>query len=356
MLKHYIEKEITISSLKDFCNLVIAKEMLGNWGNRISVRFPLLPLPANGYLSVRKKNQAFQYKVVVNLLPFLIGKYSSNRMCYLYLYATIVHELHHIYLLECQKARNYAEFLAFWEEFRQLSRLRWVDNLNTLLMHKDAFALNRKKYDTSIAEIICNLSGFQGAYQVFADTLKESEKIIIEEIIDSLTFLSESINIGYRTGKQPHNLFTKTIQEIQFILRKDPHIFGNSTPIDCLFLSNGQVKPFELIWEERSSENYELIDALLINWFICADVDFSASFAANACLKSHIEALANQYCNNVVQYLKHETKGLVFLSKDTLQDNTAMMIKNTNRLNILMAKYGMARTGGSIIPLYFTGK
>ena len=109
MLKHYIEKEITISNLKDFCNLVIANEMPGNRGDRISVRFLLLPFPANGYLSVRKKNNAFQYKVVINLLPFLIGKYSSNRMCYLYLYATIVHELHHIYLLERKKARSYTE-------------------------------------------------------------------------------------------------------------------------------------------------------------------------------------------------------------------------------------------------------
>ena len=356
MLKHYIEKEITISNLKDFCNLVIANEMPGNRGDRISVRFLLLPFPANGYLSVRKKNNAFQYKVVINLLPFLIGKYSSNRMCYLYLYATIVHELHHIYLLERKKARSYTEFLAFWEEFRQLSSLRCVDNLNTLLMHKDAFALNTKKHDISIAEILCNLSGFQRIQQVFAETLNESERMIVEEIIDSLKFLSESINIGYRTSKQPYNLFTKTIQEVQFILRKDPHIFEKPTPIDCLFLSNGQVKPFELIFGERSPENHELIDALLINWFICIDVDFSTSFAANAYLKSHIEALANQYCNNVVQYLKHETKGLVFLSKDTLQDNTAMMIKNTNRINALMTKYGMTRTDGSIIPLYFTGK
>ena len=347
-------KTIRVHDLTVFCQNVIDSEITTEKRNRISIRFLFVPIPLNGCLRACKKSDALRYQIMINLFPFLVQHFSSNHMRFFYLYATIIHELHHIELLENEKASNYAELLAFWEEFQQLSHFRWVDSINTWLIQKNAMPVKRKKYSVSMAEILCNLISFQKSYKFFSQYLSASERQTIKEIIESLEFLKGHINIGYRSSKQPLNLFTKTIQEVQFTIKKQPQVFTKPSPLDHLFTCNGQVKSFDQIYSERNHADAQVIDSILLNWFICADIEFSSYFKTNPNFKLHIESLANQYCDNLIQYLKNEKKGLVFLREDVLQDNTAMMLKNANRLNKLMTQYDMVHTGGSVIPLYHT--
>lgn len=107
------------------------------------------------------------------------------------------------------------------------------------------------------------------------------------------------------------------------------------------------------IYAEQTEENKQLADNILIRLFITMEFDWTQLFAEHKALYDHIAVLANDYCSKTVDYLKNITLGEVFLHKDILQDNAAMLIKNTNTLNKRMDKYGMAHTTGSVLPVYY---
>ena len=346
-----------LAHLKKFSQCVIEKELCGELKERVSIKCSLMPILSNGYVRIRKADNGYRYHIRINLLPFLIGQYASNRMRLFYLYATIVHELYHIHLLEREKVVSYCELMAFWEEQRGFTRLRLMDNLGMILMRKKAMVTKRNKYRTSVAEILCNLAGIEKSYKVFAKYLSQAETATVDKIIASLRFMEEHISITYGHGNQPYNLFTKMVREIQPLIKKDPTKLSDIfKPMMCLFSLEGHVKSVEQLFAERTAENDQVIDGLLTHWLICADMDFSPIFEKNPALKEHLEKLANQYCAAAIQYIKNIEIGEVFLDKEILQDNAAMLVKNVNRLNKLMVHYGMAHTEGSIIPLYYTGK
>ena len=96
-----------------------------------------------------------------------------------------------------------------------------------------------------------------------------------------------------------------------------------------------------------------MIDEILIRLFISLSIDWTSIFATHTDFYNHIAALANNYCEKTVYYLKNISLGEVFLHKDILQDNAAMLIKNVHILNKLMNKYGMNHTSGSVLPVYY---
>ena len=360
-MTEYLDNGITgkysLTHLKKYAQHVIDNELCGDLKKRVSIKCCLMPIPGNGYVGVRKVEDSYQYRIRINLLPFLIGQYTSNRMRLFYLYATIVHELYHVQLLECQKVASYCELMAFWEEHRDFTQLRLMDNLGMLLMRKKAMVTQRNKYRASVAEILCNLTGFEKGYKVFGEYLSQTEIATIDKIIISLRFLGKHMAITYGHGNQPYNLFTKMVREIQPLLKKDPTKLSDSLkPMMCLFSLEGHVKSIEQLFSERTEENAQVIDGLLTHWFICADMDFSSIFEKEPALKVHLEKLANQYCAAAIQYMKNIEIGAVFLDEDILQDNAAMLVKNVDRLNKLMIRYDMVHVEGSIIPLYYTGK
>lgn len=356
-IEAYVTGRCSLPRLKKFCQVTFAREIPVNLKDRITVHFSLLPIPNNGYVQVRKRKGAYWYRLSINLLPFLLGKFTSNRMKLFYLYATIVHEVKHAELLESEGGNDYSELLAFWEEYRNFSKVRVLDDIGLLLMRKTARVSRKRQYRVSVAEIICNLSGFQRSYAALYPHLVESERDTIEKMIHSLTFLKQHITITYSNRNHPYNLFPKMIREAQTVLKKDTDRIENDLkPMNTLFQREGHLKPMEQLFYERTALNGCVVDGLLINWFICADMDFSTMFQRNPELRKHIEELANQYCRSAIEYLKDNTIGAVFVDEAILQDNASMLIKNVDRLNKLMARYNMVRSAGSVIPLYNTGK
>lgn len=353
----YVTGKCSLPRLKKFCQDVFSREIPANLKDRITVHYSILPIANNGYVQVRKHKDGYWYRLYINLLPFLMGQYTSNRMRLFYLYATIVHEVKHVELLESERANDYGELLAFWEEYRNFSKLRVIDDMGLLLMRKTAHVSRKRRYRVSVAEIICNLSGFQRSYTALYPYLAESERDTIENMIHSLAFLKQHIAITYSNRNHPYSLFPKMIREAQTVLKKDTDRIENDLkPMNMLFQREGHLKPMEQLFYERTDLNGSVVDGLLINWFICADMDFSAIFQRNSELKKHIEELANQYCRSSIEYLKDSAIGKVFLDDAILQDNAAMLIKNVDRLNKLVARYNMVRSAGSVIPLYNTGK
>lgn len=356
-IENYITEEYSIAHLKRFSQYIITNELSCDLKDRVSIKCSLMPLPGNGYVRARRLEEGYRYHIRINLLPFLMGKFTSNRMRLFYLYVTIVHELHHVHLLECKKVETYSELMAFWEEYRSFSRLRLMDGIGMLLMRKKAAATRRNKYRASVAETMCNLAGFEKSYKVLGAYLSQSETENVNKIIESLKFLQNHISVTYGHGNQPYNLFTKMVREVQPLLKKDPHeLSGTLKPMMYLFSPEGHVKSVEQLFAERTDENEQIIDGLLTHWFICADMVFSPIFERDPTLKNHLETLANRYCAGVIQYLKNIEIGEIFLDKEILQDNAAMLVKNVDRLNKLMAHYDMIHFQGSVIPLYYTGK
>ena len=356
-IEAYITGKCSLPRLKRFCQDAFSREIPANMTDRISVHYSMLPIANNGYVQVRKHKKSYRYHLYINLHPFLLGKFTSNRMRLFYLYATIVHEVKHAELLESEGVNDYSELLAFWEEYRSFGKLRVLDDIGQLLMRKTARISRKRRYRVSVAEIICNLSGFQRSYAALCPYLTESERDTIENMIHSLTFLKQHIAITYSNRNHPYSLFPKMIREAQTVLKKDTDRIENDLkPMNMLFQREGHLKPMEQLFCERTDLNGAVVDGLLINWFICADMDFSTMFQRNPELRKHIEELANQYCSSAITFLKDSAIGKVFLDDAILQDNAAMLIKNVDRLNKLIARYNMVRTEGSIIPLYYTGK
>lgn len=82
------------------------------------------------------------------------------------------------------------------------------------------------------------------------------------------------------------------------------------------------------------------------------DMDWKSAFENSPELHKHIESLSNEYCRRSIEFMKNIHVGEVFLSKDLLQDNAAMLIRNTDKLNKLMQRFNMEHTTGSLIPLF----
>lgn len=357
VMQRFMDKKCSAADLKRFCRHVLSLELPASLENRVTLHCTVQPAIGNGCVKVHKDVSHYRYRIHINLLPFLRGTYTSHRMRLFYLYATIIHELKHIELLEKKNLGDYSELVAFWEEYRNFSRLRLLDGINLVLMGKNTRASQKKKYRVSAAEILCNLWAFQRSYLVLGSYLTEQERDTVETMIRSLSFLKEHLIISYSSGNHPYNLFPKMISEVQLVLKKDPGKRAEDLkPMQCLFLPDGQAKPVEQLFRERTDTNAMVTDGVLINWFICADMDFSGIFRKCPALKNHMEALANRYCAHAIGYLKDSGIGKVFLDDALLQDNGAMLVKNVDRLNKLIDRYAMAHTEGSIFALYHTGR
>lgn len=356
MLKTYLNKGFRLNILKDFCDFVFAQETQLLETKHIRLKVKIFPVSTSGFIRIWKKKEDYRFYIIINLLPFILNKHLSDTMRYFYLYATIVHELRHIELLSNTAKKNYRELLAFWDEARCFSHLHWLNEINFLFAHEERKKLRKRQYAVSASEILCNLNGYQRSYDLFREYLSDREHIRIETAIDSLRFLNKHMAISYTRTNRPSNQFVRMVQEAQFIFRKKMRIRKMFAPLDNLLSSTGRIKSIDQIFSSRSDDNEDLIDKILVNMFICADLNLQRVFDGNQEIKTHLTRLANEYCDATVYYLQNIKIGEVFLDSSILQDNAAMLIKNTQRLNLLMQRYNMERTNGSVIPLYNTGK
>jgi hypothetical protein len=268
-------------------------------------------------------------------------------MTWFYIYATIVHELEHIQLtldLEGQGLPEYKRFMAALCQTRKMQRKQWngiVPNYSQM-----------KKRMTSLPELICTQVGFRRGFDVLSSAMDTQERELVSQMINSVGFLCKHLEITYATSSQPYNQFSRCILSIHEHVQKEPQLRSRYKQLGYIVDEIGNFYTPQFLYMQSQQDGQEFYDSMLIHLFILFDMNWQAAFDENKEMFLHMERLANQYCRQSVLYLKNMKMGEAFLGVDVLQDNAAMLIRNTERMNALMRRFGMKHTEGSLIPLY----
>lgn len=355
ILDFAINSEVNVRNLKIFSALVFERENLHyNLPSTFMLKVCPLFYGVNGYVRTMKTSKQRKTVVVVNSRTVLhTRKKHSSLVTWFYVYATIVHELEHIRLIQQLESVERTDFKRFIAALYQYNRYSWMHSDNIfrgLIPIPDYTKLQNRM--TSLPELICTLTGFNRAFDVFGDLLEEKERKMFAMMIASLDFLCNHMEITYGTSAQPYNQFAQNIIAIQKKVRKDVTVLDQLKQLRNMFDPTGVIFSPMKMYQSRTVEDAEYYDSLLIRLFLVYDMNWGHLFSENMELFSHMEKLANEYCAHTVYYLKNLQIGGVFLSADVLQDNAAMLIRNTERLNVLMKKFGMKHTAGSVFALY----
>lgn len=328
---------------------------------KISRKVCLIPLTipfseTNGFtVSLGLKNKALDF-IFINLWPFR-KKESSATMISFYLFSVIAHELKHVKILEDWyngKTDTFGILFSSWAVNHTGGEGFFNRIIRFYFSSKGTSQLRKKRYDVSPLELICYYFGFQESFNHYAHLLSQQEREIASTILHSLEFINRYIDIDYFTSKQAYNRFTHTLYYIQKSFTRHPEQLQKYPQFSCIFTPSGLLKSPSQIFADRTKDNTDLLDQILIRMFITLSFNWQDIFIKEQQFYDHICKLANTYCSESINYLKNIVSGEVFLSKSVLQDNAAMLIKNVNTLNQLMSSYHMPRTSGSVLPLFYS--
>lgn len=341
-------------SIKRFSELVFAHE-ISRYGFDYPVSFKLRPNlnSINGYVQAYMLKHKRTATVTLNTVAFLRMAKKEGVPVWFYIYTTIVHELEHLRLikiLETGECVNFNDFAAALCQYTAYTKRNLSGLFDGLIPIPDYSKI--KEGMTSLPELICTQRGMHRAFEVLNEVLSDEAKSTVLKMTESIDFLCEHIEITYRRSSQPYNQFAQNVISMNQRLAKDPSVSGRLKLLNCFFGKNGKPLSPTVLYSRAVSENEKLYNALLIHMFLLFDMDWTSIFTEQPELFSLVESLADAYCSQTVEYLKNISTGEIFLSVDILQDNAAMLIKNTERLNALMKRYGMERSGGSVYALY----
>lgn len=349
-------ENVNLKTIRTFAQLVFEVEQL-----RFLFPFPVtfktvfLCSSVNGYVRTVGVDQKRCVCVVLNCFPFLLGRTKrSSAMTWLYIYATVVHELEHIRLQQqLEEGENY-DFQSFMASLCQYNH-RGVSNWSRIINNIDVvpnFAKTSRR-TASLSELICTQVGMHRAYEVLGAFLNTKDRDIVEMLIRSIDFLCEHMEIHYGMSSQPFYLFKTNLLKTYNKVQADTSCLERLKQLKLLFDEKGSLHTpltwFSCITEETRA----FYDAILIRAFLNmrnAEV-WKQVFAANSSFHTYMEGLANDYCQRSVNYLKEIYIGETLLSQDILQDNAAMIIKTTNDLYGQMEKFGMDLVQGAIFSM-----
>lgn len=341
-------------SIKRFAKLVFEYE-IARYGFDFPVSFKLQPNlnTINGYVRVHMLKQKRTATVTLNTLMFLRMAKKDGVPVWFYIYTAIVHELEHLRLieiLESGECTDFNDFAAALCQYNAYTRQNLSGLFDGLIPIPDYSKIKERM--TSLPELICTQNGMHRALEVLGDALSDEAKSTVLKMTESIDFLCEHIEITYRNSSQPYNQFAQNMIAMHSRLEKDPSVSDRLKLLNCFFGKDGRPLSPAVLYERAVNEKEGLYKSLLIHMFLLFDTDWTSIFTEYPELFPLIEGLADAYCTQTVEYLKNIHTGEIFLSVDILQDNAAMLIKNTERLNSLMERYDMKRSGGSVFALY----
>lgn len=345
------------NNLRLFCKLVYEKELEGMlWPDRMEppkLRIINLPIKSNGSVWYSYFSKYRHAVVVVNLFPLLHSQICNSQMTYVYLYVTVVHELEHINLLrrtEQNAEPDYHAFLAAWEQWYRHRGMGAYAVPDMLFSRRKRNA--DKEGATSITEIYCNIRGFMRAYTMLKDCLWPHNRQLIIEMIEDLEFIIWNQEIAYDMNGQPVGLFVHTMKQMRLCMRYLKHPLEHIPMLKYIFNTDSTMISVDEMMMETEMEYKLFYDAILIRMFIYDDIDWSKRFDRVKGLRDRINELANDYCQQCVNYLKNRGKAIVYLPENALQDNVAMLIKTCYIVKKKMKQYDMESTTGGVIPMY----
>ena len=350
-------KNATKANFKAFCRMVFdaeARSILGSDCKLLPKIYVVnLPTKNNGVVYFTFINKIQRFTVLINLYHFLRAKDCSDRMKYVYLYATIVHELEHIRLskyIEKATLSDYFDVLAAWDQF---SKCRGIgrDVFSYFLIPKTNRIADKRGL-VSPAEIYCNIKGFSRASYVLDSCLSMHEKTLLVRMTSSLEFIAKNLEISYDGAGRAVGLFVRTINQMRIFLRYNKHRAGYFPLLNYLINENGMLISADAMMNTKRLPERYFYDAVLIRMFIFWDCDWNDIFAKTEGLHERIAILANEYCQRSIGYLSNKELAKVFLSEEIVQDNAAMLVKNIHTIKSKMKQYNMPNTVGGVIPLY----
>lgn len=348
--------EVTLHNLYDFCMRI--KKDLPTEISDIPVSFKVLLIPhkCNALVRIRISHSKSIKKatIIVNLLPFICNRFSSDILCYFFVYVSIMHEVEHIRLLTELRENEQCDYHRFFAGLEQMFarniRIRFR-NISTYRI-KELLSTQKKRYETSTAELICDYESISLARKQFYSHLSENELRQIDDILKSLSLLIHSIEIGYLDDGKPCNQFLLVLSSLQRRIRKDNGILAMIPQLSKLFKEDGTLKPIEEIVKKSYNSGICFYDDFLIRLFIILDYDWHDIFRSQGQIKEYMQRISNYYCAKCCSFLSQLDLSEIYLKKEIVSDNAAMLIKNMTRLNSLMKQYGLKNTSGMVLPLY----
>lgn len=334
----FVREEVRLRDLSTFARLTLQQELPRcQLSIPVSLRLRPWPLRANGLVS-RFRGRA---TITINALAFR----KNSRLTWFYLYATIVHELEHLRLMRELEEGGTPDLGRLLAGLCQQYRL----DESFLQVVTPRYAERRRS--ASLPELLCTQVGFQRALAALGAALSPEERTMAERMLDSLNFMAEHLAILYGNSGQPYQLFSGVMLSLQRRLRMKPAALGRLRQLSYIFTPEGVLLSPQLLFERRTPENQDFYDAWLLHLFLMGDMQWEQVFSDCPLLRLHMETLANDYCMRSVRYLQQISRGSAFFSDDILQDNAAMLVKDTQLLNALMKRHQMQHTGGTVLSL-----
>lgn len=333
-----VQEDVRLRDLSVFAQLVLRQELPRyQLSVPVSLRMRPWPLRANGLVSRIRRRAT----ITINGLAFR----KNSRLTWFYLYATIVHELEHLLLMQELEEGGPPELDRLLAGLCQQYRL----DDSFLQVVTPRYAEHRRS--ASLPELLCTQVGFQRALAALGSALSPEERATTERMLDSLCFMREHLAILYGNSGQPYQLFSSVMLSLQRKLRMNPAALGRLRQLSRILTPEGALLSPRLMFERRTPEDQDFYDALLIQLFLLDDMPWGQIFSDCPALQPHMETLANDYCMRSVRYLQQLSRGRAFFGDDILQDNAAMLVKNTHLLNAQMKRYQMHHTAGTVFSL-----
>ena len=339
--------------LRYFCERVFEEELHHNpryckEGN-VHYRIVNMPFRENGNLNMFFFGKKEYVRICINLHCFLPKCVCSVQMKFVFLYATIVHELEHLRLtrlLKCETINNYREAIAALDQYCYRF---WISNgiydLLTPGRHK-----TKKRYDSSPAEIHCNLAGMRRAYEMLAEGLSQDCKAKVEKILDGLMLMSKNQEIRFYREDLESPLFLTTVGYVRLLSQRKR--MAEHFPVLSLMFdkTEGGIPVDEIIRRaKRTDEDFD--KGMLLRCFIYFEANWRKIFEQDAEVKKLVNKMADDYCKSAMRFLSNEEIVKIYLSEEIVDRNSAELVRNVQILKHQMKEYGMQSTAGGVFPL-----
>ncbi len=341
--------------LRDFCMKAFEEEWHGNtrYCSERDLHFRIInrPFKENGNLTIWIFRRRERVRISVNLHRFLRDKNCSVQMKYVFLYSTIVHELEHLHLfrlLKCQTGLTYPEVIAAWDQF--CWRFGASNEVHNLLVPQKRKM--KKRYDSSPAEIHCNLTGMRRAYEILHKDLSEACRAKTEKMIEGLSLMSSNQEIRFYRENRQSSLFPATLRYMSILCQKRKIEADRLPVVRLLFDESGRMISLEEIIRRMEASNKELYEEVLLRLFIYLDRNWKDTFEFNPAIKQVINRLADDYCKSAMNFLSNQEIVQIFLSSEIVERNAVELVHNVQILKKQMKAHGMISTAGGVFPLY----
>ena len=342
------------TALRNFCERAFEEELHHNtrYCNEKNINYRIVNMPfiENGSLNILFFWKKERIKICINLHRFLLDGECSVQMKFVFLYATIVHELEHLHLtrlLESKEGVNYREAVAALDQYCYRF---WMSNgIYDLLTPRRR--KTKKRYDSSPAEIQCNLVGMRRAYEMLSEGLSQDCKAKVEKMLDGLTLMSENQEIRFYREDLESSLFLTTIGYVRLLSRRK-RTAEHFPVLEVLSdKTGGLISLDEIIRRANGAVDKEFYEEILLKCFIYFEANWGKIFERNTEVKKLVNKKADDYCRSAMCFLANEETVKIFLSEEIVDRNSAELVRNIQILKQQMKECGMQSTVGGVFSI-----